>query len=154
MAITSYKDLVRFSSQIKIGDSFLSDIIEDLDIVKNQPFICKHSLFYPKGVFSEKYLDAYFFDDNNIHIIKFRNDVTSIKTIKLDQITSVNLDVHEYEEYVLLIKFSNEEDIILNAKEDSNVHNKRGFSENIAKIHKYLLTRNFDSTPGTSSDNL
>ncbi|MDN3956169.1 hypothetical protein [Sporolactobacillus laevolacticus] len=153
MSITSYKELLQFSSQIKIENKLLSYILEDLDIVNNQPFITKHFLFYPKGIFSEKYLDAYFFEDNDIHVIKFRKDVTSIKSVKLEQIKSVNLDIQGYKDYVLMIKLKNEEDIIFDAKGDSNEHNMHSFSENIAKIHRYIITGKHDKPTDFSSTN-
>lgn len=116
-----------------------ANILEDtLHVLEGQSFVKEHDVFYPKGMFNDGELTAYFFTNKTLHAVTIEAEQIKVKSWNNSEIYSVELIIPNRFNLGLAIHLKDGEMIEFNSELDTSTNGSTRFRDKINEIHKHL----------------
>lgn len=134
-----YSELIKNLDQIKFARAGNELLDEFFYYTNDKPaFIENHKVFYPKGLFTEKGLENfYFFTETKIARVSFYESI-DIQLWKYNQISSYKLSMLNRYGLKLEIYLNNRDTLIFGNEIDTSANRQKTFGDKIKSIYKLL----------------
>lgn len=137
----SYEEVQTNLYQVEFDEVDKYALDEFFGYLNEMKFIQNHEVFYPKGIFTEKGINCYyFFTNNNIIKVSF-GSIPEVHYLNYKQVKSYKLKYLNHFDLELEIILENEQNITLNSEKDTNEHRNVTMKNKINSILNLLINK-------------